>query len=174
MTLNYHSPPSILSAATLEVMRSSTQNRRNWYGFKPVRYSQVYDYIEKKKRGRRKNGTFTKCIFINMCSKRGTWRDYYLHGDDGTPKLFLREALGKKSYVSVCVAAKRHTHTTNTLYTHRPIPKDPRSPGPIKITELLVRYINPFILLLFKILWIVRRAIIQLVAKDIIYTCMCI
>ena len=27
--------------------------------------------------------------------------------------------------------------TAKTLYTHRPLPKDPRSLGPIKITELL-------------------------------------
>ena len=62
---------------------------------------------------------------------------------------------------------------SKTLYTHRPLPKKPRSPGPIKITEVRVRYTNPFIFLLFKILWVVRKAIIQLVAKGIIYTCMC-
>ena len=55
--------------------------------------------------------------------------------------------------------------------THRPLPKKSTSPGLIKITEVWVWYSNPFILLLFKILWGVRRAIIQLVAKDIIYTC---
>ena len=42
-----------------------------------------------------------------------------------------------------------------TLYTHRPLPKNPKSPGPIKITTGRVQYTNQyFILLLFKILWV--------------------
>ena len=35
----------------------------------------------------------------------------------------------------------------------------------MKNTQVRVPYINPFSLLLFKILWAVRRAIIQLVTK---------
>ena len=43
-----------------------------------------------------------------------------------------------------------------TLYTHRFLPIKPKSPGPIKITDLLVRYTNHrFTLFLFKILWVV-------------------
>ena len=42
-----------------------------------------------------------------------------------------------------------------TLFTHRPLPKNPKSPGPIKITTGRVRYTNQhFLLLLFKILWV--------------------
>ena len=41
------------------------------------------------------------------------------------------------------------------LYTHRPLPKKPWSPGPMKIKLDQVRYTNQhFILLLFKILWV--------------------
>ena len=63
----------------------------------------------------------------------------------------------------------KQVHKPRTLYTHRPLPKKPRSPGPIKIIDVQVQYTNPFILLFFKILWVVRRVTIQLVAKDIIY-----
>ena len=38
-----------------------------------------------------------------------------------------------------------------TLYTHRPLPKKPESPGPMKIKPGRVRYTHPFNLLLFKI-----------------------
>ena len=70
------------------------------------------------------------------------------------------------------------------MITHRPLPKDPRSPDPIKITQLRVQYTNPFILLLFKILWVEkgdhptccqRHCIhIYVYITSIVYTYMCI
>ena len=44
---------------------------------------------------------------------------------------------------------------TKALHTHRPPPKQPRSPGPVIIIQVQVRCTNQhFILLLINILWV--------------------
>ena len=67
------------------------------------------------------------------------------------------------SVLNICASSS----TAKTLYTHRPLHEKPRSPGSIKIIEVQVQYTNPFVLLLFKILRVVRRAIVQLVAVHV-------
>ena len=98
--------------------------------------------------------------FFMVIIKKAYIRFYFHHDNHGEePAGFYGENTSYTIF-SPYMVNMVYSENKRNLYTHRHAPKKSHSPGPKKIAELQVRYTNLFIILLYKILWVVRRVII--------------